>query len=95
MSPTTAPPLQTRERLGTRGTATAATPAVTVNDINFGNVQVGATSTRTLTVTNTGNAPLNITTVGRASGDVNVFALSEQHLQPGDRRGRWQLHRSA
>lgn len=59
------------------GTATAAAPAVTVNDIAFGNVQVGGTSTRTLTVTNTGNAPLNITTTGKSGG--NVFTLSNNN----------------
>ena len=72
MSPTTAAAPQS-DVSALKGTASAARPAVTVNDIDFGNVKVGAT-TRTLTVTNTGNAPLDVTTIGQRPEDQRVHA---------------------
>ncbi len=55
------------------GTATAApAPVVSVNDLNLGNVKVGATKTGTVTLNNTGNAALHIGVVN-PGGSVNVI----------------------
>ncbi len=59
------------------GTATVPTPAVSVNDIAFGTVKTGASKSATLTVTNTGNAALHITTVAKTGG--SAFAFSNDH----------------
>ncbi len=59
------------------GTATVPTPAVSVNDIAFGTVKAGSSKSATLTVTNTGNAALHITTVTKTGG--SAFAFSNDH----------------
>jgi Abnormal spindle-like microcephaly-assoc'd, ASPM-SPD-2-Hydin/Protein of unknown function (DUF1573) len=47
--------------LGGTGVATQATMTVNPSPVAFGNVSVGSNSTKTVTVSNTGNATLNIT----------------------------------
>ena len=59
------------------GTASAPAPAVSVNDIDFGTVKVGGSKVATLTVTNTGNAPLHITTITKTGG--SAFTFSNDH----------------
>ena len=59
------------------GTASVLAPAVSVNDIDFGTVKVGGSKVATLTVTNTGNAPLHITTITKTGG--SAFTLSNDH----------------
>ena len=56
------------------GTANAAAPVISVNNVNVGNVKIGSTGSGTMTVQNTGSAALNITRISR--GGDPAFALT-------------------
>jgi hypothetical protein len=48
---------------------TAAAPVIALSgDLGFGNITVGQTATRTLTITNSGNAPLNVSSITYPAG---------------------------
>jgi len=57
------------------GTGTA--PRVALSALDFGSQQIGATITRTLTLTNTGNSDLQLSRVYLTGGTSNDFALSD------------------
>ncbi len=48
--------------------ATAAFANVTLDNVDFGSVELGSTSTRTLTVSNSGNATLNVSNITLPTG---------------------------
>src|SRR5450631_1444036 len=57
------------------GTAAQGTASFNPNPVNFTNVPVGTTVSTTVTVTNSGSAPLTISTDARGSGTPNQFTI--------------------
>ncbi|MFN8537727.1 MAG: choice-of-anchor D domain-containing protein [Thermomicrobiales bacterium] len=71
------------------GSAVAApTPALTISPavLNFGSVSVGANASQTVTLSNTGSAPFNITGISGAGGAFSVSGngCTGTTLNPGD-----------
>ena len=57
--------------------------SVSPSPLAYGTKGVGSTSNEILTVTNTGNAPLNVTGVTMVGGDVAQFPLGANNCGPG------------
>ena len=64
------------------GTATQATMTISPSPVAFGNVAVGSTSSQTVTLTNTGNATLNIT-AATISGTGFTTSLTPKSVNAG------------
>jgi hypothetical protein len=67
------------------GTATQAQPGLAINPTNipFGNIAVGSTSSQNVTLTNTGNAVVNVTGATASGTGFGLSGLSAQSINPG------------
>lgn len=67
---------------GTGDAVPAASLALSATSINFGQVQVGSTGTRSLTLTSSGNAPLNIIAITVSGAQFSATPSLPVTLQP-------------
>lgn len=67
------------------GTATQSQPGLTINPTNvpFGNISVGSNASQNVTLTNSGNAVVNITGATASGTGFGLSGLGAQSLNPG------------
>src|SRR5246127_220363 len=67
------------------GTATQSQPGLTINPTNvpFGNISVGSNSSQNITLTNSGNAVVNITGATASGSGFGLSGLGGQSINPG------------
>ena len=67
------------------GTATQSQPGLTINptNVSFGNIAVGSSSSQNITLTNSGNAVVNITGATAAGAGFGLSGLGAQSINPG------------
>jgi hypothetical protein len=67
------------------GTATQSQPGLTINPTNvpFGNIAVGSNSSQNVTLTNSGNAVVNITGATASGSGFGLSGLGAQSINPG------------
>ncbi len=67
------------------GTATQSQPGLTINptNVSFGNIAVGSNSSQNITITNSGNAVVNITGATTAGTGFGLSGLGAQSINPG------------
>jgi hypothetical protein len=67
------------------GTATQPQPGLTINpaSVPFGNISVGSSSSQNVTLTNTGNATVNITGATASGAGFGLGGLGAQSINPG------------
>ena len=67
------------------GTATQSQPGLTINPTNvpFGNISVGSNSSQSVTLTNSGNAVVNITGAAASGTGFGLSGLGAQSINPG------------
>ena len=66
------------------GTATQSQPGLTINpaSVPFGNISVGSSSSQNVTLTNTGNATVNITGATASGAGFGLSGLGAQSINP-------------
>ena len=67
------------------GTATQSQPGLTINPTNvpFGNISVGSNTSQNITLTNSGNAVVNITGAAASGTGFGLSGLGTQSINPG------------